>query len=68
MGRRTSLLFSIRWAAETLGENEDFLERLTYGNMDPAHGRLTVVMGLDDTSMTVFTEDGIAGLKELLAE
>lgn len=61
-----SYVFTITYAAELLGEDEDWLHELSI-DMFPEDGRIYVYSGKDD-AVTAFTEDGIENLKQTIAD
>ena len=58
-----SFVCTIAYAAELLGENEEWLEELAY-QLEPEDGRLWIYY-TDDRATLGFTERGIECLKEL---
>jgi hypothetical protein len=63
-----SIVYTIRYVAELIGENEELLHSLSI-KMDPEDGCLHVFDGKDDgtdNSTTAFTEYGIDCLRDLL--
>ena len=58
-----SFVCTIAYAAELLGENEEWLEELAY-QLEPEDGRLWIY-DTDDRVTLGFTERGIECLKEL---
>ena len=61
-----SYVFTITYAAELRGEDEDWLHELSI-DMFPEDGRIYVYSGKDD-AVTAFTEDGIENLKQTIAD
>lgn len=58
--------FTLARAAQILGENEQLLWDLAV-NMEPEDGCLWIY-GADEQEMLAFTDRGLEGLQELLAE
>ena len=61
-----AFVFTIARVAEMLGEDEDWLHDLSI-NMDPEDGCLWV-LGIGEDEVPAFTEAGVEGLKEIIAE
>jgi hypothetical protein len=57
-----SFVYTIAYAAEVLGETEEWLEELAY-QLNPEDGRLWIY-DTDDRAMLGFTECGMECLKE----
>ena len=66
-----SVVYSLRYAAEVLGEDEEFLGSIAFG-MTPERGRITVVLWpgteQDEHTTTAFTEEGLDELRFLVQE
>ena len=65
-----SYAYTIRLVAEMLGESEDDIFEVTI-DMEPEDGVFGVIdklEGDDTSSLTVFTEDGIDNLRELILD
>ena len=65
-----SYAYTMRLVAEMLGESEDDIHQLTI-SMEPEDGVFGVIdklEGDDTSSLTVFTEDGIDNLRELILD
>ena len=58
-----SFVYTIAYAAELLGEDEEWLEELA-GQLEPGDGRLWIYDTADRATLG-FTERGIENLKEL---
>ena len=61
-------VYTIARVAKMLSRDEALLESVALMNMDPEHGRLSILDLDDDLSTTAFTEFGVESLKELLAD
>jgi hypothetical protein len=59
-------VFTIRYVANLLGEDEDWLHQLSI-DMFPEHGCLWVY-GFGEDGMAAFTEDGIENLRQIIAD
>jgi hypothetical protein len=57
-----SSVYTIGLVSQILGEDEDWLEEFSIG-MEPEDGRL-YVHGMNDETITAFTEFGIENLRE----
>ena len=61
-----SFVYTIAYAAEPLGETEEWLEELAY-QLEPEDGRLWIY-DTDDREKLGFTKRGIESLKELILD
>ena len=61
-----SAVFTIRYVANLLGEDEDWLFELSIG-MEPEDGSLWVY-GVGDDGVPALTRDGIDNLREIIAD
>ena len=57
-----SYVYTISLVSQILGEDEDWLQELSI-TMDPEDGRL-YVLGMNDGTLTAFTEFGIENLRD----
>ncbi|MBX5242865.1 hypothetical protein [Rhizobium sp. NLR22b] len=69
MGRRNSALYTLKYVAEMLGEDEDFLHDCSI-EMFSEDGRLSAYDSFPATELSepivIFTEDGIDNLKYII--
>jgi hypothetical protein len=60
-----SYVYTISLVSQILGEDEDWLQELSI-TMDPEDGRL-YVLGMNDETLTAFTEFGIENLRDSIS-